>query len=192
MMIIENMHINIHSDTQPDSPDIVMSNPDFRAGYEQAINSREFRANRFFTDADIVGIIQDFQTEKVDHDEAELQWHAGQITGLIAVRCLASAYPQVTDEHAPLQGQPYAPVSAPQQQDLLPGGVSLMIRTVSGGYIDADCTYTSDKDMDLELSYVSGEQVDVTPDAVMHLPKQAIVMLRDFLNQAQITAWLAS
>lgn len=189
-MSINQTTIHIHSAPHQGEPNIVMTNPDFIAGYEQAINSREFRASRFFTDADIAGIIQDYITEKHEHDEKDLQYHAGQLTGLIAVRCLSAAYPPETNERIPLQGQTHAPVPAQQGTDVPAYGVVSFSSDWPDASFDAILTNSKAHDLDMEMAVTPNDAVDAAPSALLHLKKHDIIALRDFLNQAVVTRWL--
>jgi hypothetical protein len=191
MTYIENVNIHLQGAPGVNAPDIVMTDPDFIAGYEQAVNSRPFRATRFFTDADIVGIIQDFLAEKIEHDEAEVQWHAGQLTGLIMVRCMPRAYPREIDARVPLQGHPYAPQQAMRPDIEAPEYGSLVYSSEwPEGMIDVVLDKTKERGIQLELSFVPHTSVDAQPTALLHLKMHDIIALRDFLNQATVTRWL--
>ena len=187
-MIIKHATIHIHAASHQDEPNIVMTNADFIAGYEQAINSREFRATQYFTDGDISGIIQDFIAEK--HDEKDLQYHAGQLTGLIAVRCLSAAYPLEVNEHVPLQGKTHAPVRPAQDTDAPAYGTVVHSSEWPEGVIDFVLDNSKERGLDLEMSFMTHDAVDAVPSALMHLKKHDIIALRDFLNQAVVTRWL--
>lgn len=188
MLYIENM--NIHAAPHKSEPDITMTNADFIQGYEQAINSRAVRASRHFTDADIAGIIQDFVIEKLDHDDKELQWHAGQLTGLIAVRCLTTAYPLETNDLAPLQGKTHAPAAALQDMDAPAYGSLVYSADWPEGLVDFVLDNSKERGLDLELSFMTHDAAGSIPSDLLHLKKHDIIALRDFLNQAVVTRWL--